>query len=88
MSVKAFETWHMRLILHFYHKVQIFSHISMFQMRKSKITRCPNATNTGIFSAILGRGPRAFLIGKISDIHPEFGKFSKHSKLMIFSNLT
>ena len=43
---------------------------------------------TGIFSAILGRGPRAFLIGKISDIHPEFGKFSNHSKLMIFSNLT
>ena len=43
---------------------------------------------SGIFSAILGRGPRAFLIGKISDIHPEFGKFSKHSKLMIFSNLT
>ena len=42
----------------------------------------------GIFSAILGRGPRAFLIGKISDIHPEFGKFSNHSKLMIFSNLT
>ena len=44
--------------------------------------------HAGIFSAILGRGPRAFLIGKISDIHPEFGKFSKHSKLMIFSNLT
>ena len=41
-----------------------------------------------IFSAILGRGPRAFLIGKISDIHPEFGKFSEHSKMMIFSNLT
>ena len=44
--------------------------------------------NAGIFSAILGRGPRAFLIGKISDIYREFGKFSKHSKLMIFSNLT
>ena len=42
----------------------------------------------GIFSAILGRGLRAFLIGKISDIHPEFGKFSKHLELMIFSNLT
>ena len=42
----------------------------------------------GIFSAILGRGPGAFLTGKISDIHPELGKFSKHSKLMIFSNLT
>ena len=30
MSVKAFETWHMRSILHFYHKVQIFSHISKY----------------------------------------------------------
>ena len=46
----------------------------------------------GIFLAILGRGPRAFLIGKISDIHvhvnPEFGKFSEYSKLIIFSKLT
>ena len=42
------------------------------------------AKMSGIFSAVLGRGPRAFLIGKISDIHPEFGKFSKHAKLMIF----
>ena len=33
----------------------------------------------GIFSAIFGRGPRAFLIGKFSDVIPEFGKFSKHS---------
>ena len=30
VSVKAFETWHMRSILHFYHKVQIFSHISKY----------------------------------------------------------
>ena len=42
----------------------------------------------GIFSAILGRGPRAFLIGKISDVNPEFGKFSEYSKLIIFSKLT
>ena len=42
----------------------------------------------GIFLAILGRGPRAFLIGKISDVNPEFGKFSEYSKLMIFSKLT
>ena len=42
----------------------------------------------GIFLAILGRGPRAFLIGKISDINPEFGKFSEYSKLIIFSKLT
>ena len=38
--------------------------------------------------AILGRGPRAFLIGKISDVNPEFGKISKHSKFTIFSKLT
>ena len=42
----------------------------------------------GIFLAILGRGPRAFLIGKISEINPEFGKFSEYSKLIIFSKLT
>ena len=42
----------------------------------------------GIFLAILGRGPRAFLIGKISNINPEFGKFSEYSKLIIFSKLT
>ena len=51
-------------------------------------TWCRGFFPPGIFSAILGRGPRAFLIGKISDIYPEFGKFSKHSKFMIFSNLT
>ena len=47
---------------------------------------CPRPS--GIFLAILGRGPRAFLIGKISDINPEFGKFSEYSKLIIFSKLT
>ena len=40
------------------------------------------------FFAILGRGPRAFLIGKVSDINPEFGKFLKYSQLMIFLNVT
>ena len=42
----------------------------------------------GIFLAILGRGPRAFLIGKVSDVNPEFGKFSEYSKLIIFYKLT
>ena len=42
----------------------------------------------GIFLLIYGRGPRAFLIGKISDVNPEFGKFSEYSKLIIFSKLT
>ena len=37
----------------------------------------------GFFFAILGRGSRAFAIGKISDVNPEFGKFSEYSKLII-----
>ena len=40
------------------------------------------------FLAILGRDPRAFLIGKFSYVNPEFGKFSKYSQLIIFSNVT
>ena len=42
-------------------------------------------TTSEMFFAILGRGPRAFLIGKFSDVNPEFGKFSK---LIILSNVT
>ena len=30
---------------------------------------------SGIFRAILERGPRAFLIGKISDVNLKLGKF-------------
>ena len=40
------------------------------------------------FLAILGRDPRAFLIERFSDVNPEFGKFSKFSQLIIFSNVT
>ena len=47
-----------------------------------------NIVLSGIFLAILGRGPRAFLTGKISDINHEFGKFSEYSKLIIVSKLT
>ena len=46
------------------------------------------ASLAGIFLAILGRGPRAFLIGKFSNVNPEFGKLSKYSQLIIFSNVT
>ena len=49
---------------------------------------CPCNIQQGFFLAILGRGPSAFLIGKISDINPEFWKFSEYSKLIIFSKLT
>ena len=44
----------------------------------------PSGLKPGIFFAILGRGPRAFAIGKISDVNPEFGKFSEYSKLIIY----
>ena len=47
----------------------------------------PDLHKSGIVLEVLGRGPRAFLIGKISDVNPEFGKISEHSKL-IFSKLT
>ena len=40
------------------------------------------------FFSILARGPRAFLIGKISDINSEFGEFSEYFKLIIFFKLT
>ena len=46
-----------------------------------------NNIHAGIFLAILGRGPRAFLIGKIRGINPGFGKISEHSKLIIDSML-
>ena len=36
---------------------------------------------SGIFSAILGRGPRAFLIGKISDITQNLGIFQNIQRL-------
>ena len=38
--------------------------------------------------SVLGRGPWDFITGKIGHINSEFGKFSEHSKLMIFSKLT
>ena len=37
-----------------------------------------NTDSSGIFLAILGRGPKAFLIGKISDVNPEFGNFQNN----------
>ena len=43
-----------------------------------------NTTNicdrSGIFFSILGRGPRAFQIGKISAVNHYFGKFSKQTR--------
>ena len=35
-----------------------------------------------------GKGPKAFLFGKLSKVNPEFGKFSKYSQLIKFSNVT
>ena len=42
---------------------------------------------TGISFAILGRGPRAFQIGKISAVNHYFGKFSKQTKTAFLVSL-
>ena len=42
---------------------------------------------TGIFFAILGRGPRAFQIGKISMVNPSIGKFVIVGNYGIFGHL-
>ena len=42
---------------------------------------------TGIFFAILGRGPRAFQIGKISAVNHYFGKFSEQTRTAFLASL-
>ena len=42
---------------------------------------------TGIFFAILGRGPRAFQIGKNSAVNHYFGKFSKQTRTAFLVSL-
>ena len=42
---------------------------------------------TGIFFAILGRGPRAFQIGKISAVNHYFEKFSKQTRTAFLVSL-
>ena len=44
-------------------------------------------TSPGIFFAILGRGPRAFQIGKISAVNHYFGKFSKQTRTAFLVSL-
>ena len=39
------------------------------------------------FFAILGRGPRAFQIGKISSVNHYFGKFSKQTRTAFLVSL-
>ena len=41
----------------------------------------------GFFFAILGRGPRAFQIGKISAVNHYFGKFSKQTRTAFLVSL-
>ena len=42
---------------------------------------------SGIFFAILGRGPRAFQIGKIGMVNHYFGKFSKQTRTAFLVSL-
>ena len=43
--------------------------------------------DAGIFFAILGRGPRAFQIGKISVVNHYFGKLSKQTRTAFLVSL-
>ena len=54
-----------------------------FPAKSSKLTQ----EYTGIFFAILGRGPRAFQIGKISAVNHYFGKFSKQTRTAFLVSL-
>ena len=54
----------------------------MDQMVRNDIT-----CNSGIFFAILGRGPRAFQIGKISAVNHYYGKFSKQTRTAFLVSL-
>ena len=49
--------------------------------------QCTNMRVSGIFFAILGRGPRAFQIGKISAVNHYFGKFSKQTRTAFLVSL-
>ena len=63
-----------KLLVHLIHLAMMLSwHIANIA---ETVCLCP-----GTFLAIFGRDPRAFLIGKISDVNPE--KFSEYSKLII-----
>ena len=48
---------------------------------------CDWRFKAGIFFAILGRGPRAFQIGKISAVNHYFGKFSKQTRTAFLVSL-
>ena len=52
-----------------------------------KPTTPQSRDNPGIFFAILGRGPRAFQIGKISAVNHYFGKFSKQTRTAFLVSL-
>ena len=54
----------------------MWMHLGMAECRVPFLGHC----HPGIFFAILGRGPRAFQIGKISAVNHYFGKFSKQTR--------
>ena len=55
-------------------------------MTKAPPKNLPQKLNPGFFFTILGRGPRAFQIGKISMVNPKTGKFVS-SQLQHFGQL-
>ena len=54
---------------------------------KAHLEAPPPVWDQGFFFAILGRGPRAFQIGKISAVNHYFGKFSKQTRTAFLVSL-
>ena len=71
-------------------KVPFFLEFSLYILKYEITSLLSNLCQymyTGIFFAILGRGPRAFQIGKISAVKHYFGKFSKQTRTSFLVSL-
>ena len=64
----------MSLIFRFSMKIYIvFTYVINYVSYSHKSDNTCHVCSQGLFFAILGRGPRAILIGKINDIHHNLG---------------
>ena len=60
-------------------KDKMVTRSDLYCLRNQVTDKSTPVSSPGIFFAILGRGPRAFQIGKISGVNHYFGKFSKQT---------
>ena len=69
------------------HECQLPSSCHVIGELSREITCIATYKQPGIFFAILGRGPRAFQIGKINAVNHYFGKFSKQTRTAFLVSL-